>query len=146
MERTTRSSVLHHSFSEPDRQGLSYEQVWREHDQGLIKCWENGRSLARKDPDLAERCKAGALPILNWKGGVSRALKNMEKFGSLKYLVQWQGLRGDDLHIDLNAELSLTCSVTGMIVTFTPDLTKLANQKSSDDGESAEILVDLLKR
>jgi DNA helicase-2/ATP-dependent DNA helicase PcrA len=142
VERTTRSSVLHRSISEPDRQGLSYEQVWREHDQGLIKCWENGRTLARKDPGLADRCKAGALPILNWKGGVSRPLKNKEKFGSLKYLVQWQGLRGEDLNIDLNAELSLTCSATGMVVTYTPDLTKLANQKSGEEGELAETLTD----
>jgi hypothetical protein len=74
---------------------------------------------------------------LNWKGGVSRALKKKEKFGSLKYLAQWQGLRGESLYIDLEAELTMTCTTTGMVITFTPDLTKLADQQSSSDEDGA---------
>lgn len=65
---------------------------------------------------------------MHWKGGVSRALKKKDKFGALQYLAQWQGLRGEDLSIDLEAEVILICSATDMVVTFTPDLTKLADQ------------------
>ncbi|QUE78221.1 hypothetical protein KCX70_10730 [Stutzerimonas stutzeri] len=128
---------MQRSFSEPDRQALSWEQIWQGPDRGLIKCWEIGRALARQDSDLAERCRSGALPPLHWKGGVSRALKKREKFGALQYLAQWQGLRGDDLSVDLEAELTMSCSTTGMLVTFTSDLTKLADQQNSPEEEDA---------
>ncbi|MCY1457890.1 hypothetical protein D9M71_752210 [compost metagenome] len=65
--------------------------------------------------------------MLGWKGGVERTLKKREKYGSLKYLAQWQGLRGEDLRIDTSNELTLNCSRTGMVVTFTPDATKYYN-------------------
>ncbi|MGE8359392.1 UvrD-helicase domain-containing protein [Pseudomonas sp.] len=129
--------VIQRSFSDPDRQALSWEQIWQGPDRGLIKCWEMGRALAHQDSDLAERCRSGALPPLNWKGGVSRALKKKEKFGALQYLAQWQGLRGDDLCVDLEAELKMSCSTTGMVVTFTPDLTKLADQQNSPEEGDA---------
>lgn len=122
---------IHRSISEADREGLTWEQIWQGPDQGLIKCWEVGRELAKKNDDLVQRCKSGALPPLYWKGGNSRALKKKEKFGALQYLAQWQGLRGDDLSIELGAELTMTCSATGMVVTFTPDLAKLADQQSN---------------
>jgi DNA helicase-2/ATP-dependent DNA helicase PcrA len=73
--------------------------------------------------------------MLNWKGGVSRVTKKKQKFGSLRYLAQWQGIRGDDLDITLNAEFSLTCNATGIVVTFTSDWTKLANQSSGSEEE-----------
>lgn len=129
--------IIQRLFSETDRQGLSWEQVWQGPDRGLIKCWETGRALAQQDSDLAERCRIGALPPLNWKGGVSRVLKKKEKFGALQYLAQWQGLRGEDLSISLEAELTMTCSTTGMVVTFTPDLTKLADQQNSTEEGDA---------
>jgi DNA helicase-2/ATP-dependent DNA helicase PcrA len=87
------------------------------------------------DSELSARCKSGIFPPLNWKGGVARELKKKEKFGSLKYLAQWQGIRGDDLYIDLEAEVTVTCSATRMVITFTSDLTKLADQQNgSDEG------------
>lgn len=129
--------IIRRSFSESDRRALSWEQMWQGADRGLIRCWEIGRSLAQQDSDLAERCRNGALPPLHWKGGVSRALKKKEKFGALQYLAQWQGLRGDDLSVDLEAELTMTCSATGMVVTFTPDLTKLADQQNSTEEGDA---------
>ncbi|WP_206542523.1 hypothetical protein [Pseudomonas sp. TTU2014-080ASC] len=119
------------SISVPCREGLTWEETWQGLDQGLIKCWEIGRERALKDSELAERCKHGALPPLNWKGGNSRTLKKKEKFGAMQYLAQWQGLRGDDLRIELDSELTMTCTVTGMIVTFTTDLSKLADQQNS---------------
>lgn len=102
--------------------------MWEDHDKGLIKCWEVGRQRATRFPELANQCLAGELPVLGWKGGVSRSLKKLEKYGSLKYLAQWQGLRGEDLNIDLSEERELTCSRTAMVVTFTPDRSKYFNQ------------------
>ncbi len=49
------------------------------------------------------------------------------KFGSFKYLAQWQGLRGEDLLIDVRSEITLSCNHTGMITTFTPDQEKYAD-------------------
>jgi hypothetical protein len=82
------------------------------------------RALSRPRPTIL----AGELPVLGWKGGVSRSLKKLEKYGSLKYLAQWQGLRGEDLDVDLGQERALTCSRTKMVVTFTPDRSKYFNQ------------------
>lgn len=56
------------------------------------------------------------------------ASKKLEKFGSLSYLAQWQGLRGETLDIDPAQEVLKTCSRTHMMVTFTPDKAKYINQ------------------
>lgn len=128
-EKTEPKNItLHRSLSTPDRKHLTRERIWEDSDRGLINCWEIGRKLGSKDAQLMKHCKSGALPVLNWKGGVSRAINKKQKFGSLRYLAQWQGIRGEDLSISLDSETILTCTATGMIVTFTPDLTKLANQ------------------
>lgn len=127
------ANPIHRPISEPIRTGLDWSVTWQGHDHGLIKCWEMGRTLALQDSELAERCKAGELPPLHWKGGVARALKKKDKFGALNYLAQWQGLRGDDLAVDPESEVTLTCSATGMTVTFTSDLSKLANQQSDTE-------------
>lgn len=128
---------VYRSKSEPIRTGLSWDEIWCGSDIGLIQCWETGRIRAHQTPGLAEQAVAGELPVLGWKGGVSRTLKKLEKFGSLKYLAQWQGLRGEDLSIDLAEERTITCAKTGMIVTFTPDQAKYQNQQIETD-ESKE--------
>jgi CubicO group peptidase (beta-lactamase class C family) len=122
------SQHVQRNIDAPLRTGLTRTQLWEAADQGLIKCWEIGRQRAARFPNLAQQCRDGELPLLGWKGGVSRSLKKLEKYGSLKYLAQWQGLRGEDLDIDLSEERSLTCSRTKMRVTFTPDRTKYFNQ------------------
>lgn len=115
------SKRIKRSYQEPKRKGLSYDERWNGPDRGLITSWEVGRELREKNPELAEKAKNGELPVLGWKGGVDRQLKKTEKFGTLKYLAQWQGLRGEDLDIDLNEERVVVCSATGMKVTFTGD-------------------------
>lgn len=115
-------------IEEPLRKELSYEEAWEGPDNGLIKCWEVGRARAEKSPALSDQCRQGELPVLGWKGGVSRTLVKLEKFGALNYLAQWQGLRGEDLDIDTTQETTLTCTKTGMIVIFTPDQSKYINQ------------------
>jgi hypothetical protein len=128
------TSRIQCSIDAPVRSGLNRDQIWEGDDKGLIKCWEVGRERAAKFPDLAQKCSAGELPVLGWKGGVSRSLKKLEKFGSLKYLAQWQGLRGENLDIDLSLEQVMTCSRTRMVVTFTPDKSKYFNQPAEVEG------------
>jgi len=93
----------------------------------LITCWEVGRELSIKDPELAERAKSGELPPAGWKGGVEKETKQKTKYGTLFYLAQWQGLRGEDLDIELSKDTELVCSRTGTKVIFTGDVKRYAN-------------------
>lgn len=128
---------IQRSFLEDPRPTLSWSETWEAEDNGLIKCWEVGRELAIKRPELAHACLAGELPPLGWKGGVARSLKKHEKFGSLNYLAQWQGLRGENLDVDTSTETVITCSRTHMIVTFTPEKTKYLNQAGDTQEQGA---------
>ena len=121
------NGILQRRFSEPRRTGLNTEALWKGDDQGLIISWEVGRDLAKSEPELAERAKRGELPVLPWKGGVETALKSGKKYGSFQYLAMWQGLRGNDLYIDLDKETSLVCARTGTKVIYTPELDKYKN-------------------
>ena len=121
------------------RAGLTWDETWRSDDQGLIKCWENGRVLSATRPDLAEAARRDELPTLEWKGGVAGTPKMKKKFGSLRYLATWQGLRGEDLRVDTTEEVSLMCVRTGVLVTFTADLVKLdSDSMASEETESPE--------
>lgn len=126
---------LYRPSNEPERAGLTWHQTWADGDRGLICSWEIGRKTALRNPALAARCAAGELPTLGWKGGGERTLKRLTRWGSLHYLAEWQGLRGEALDIDMDAEPTLICTRTGMIVTFTGDHNKLANQgNETEDG------------
>jgi len=131
------NKLIERSVSEPIRAGLTWEETWNGVDQGFIHCWEIGRRRAVAEAQLAQACLEGQLPPLGWKGGVVKMLKKPEKVGAFRYLAEWQGLRGEDLRIDLSQELSLACTATGMTVTFTSDLAKLAGPGGSDEGEDA---------
>jgi len=104
----------------------TWAEMWEGEDLGTIACWSRGREKAREDPDLAALAVAGELVVLPWKGGVERAIKAGHKFGTLYYLAMWQGLRGDALDIELEEETTLTCSKTGMKITYTPAQHKYA--------------------
>ena len=118
---------IYRSYGEPKREALSWDERWMGYDKGLITCWEVGRELSKKEPELAERARKGELPVLGWKGGVEKKIKKKEKYGTLSYLAKWQGLRGDDLDIDLSEQSELICSRTGMKVIFTGDREKYGN-------------------
>jgi len=118
------------SIKEPIRESLSWDERWKGPDNGLITCWEVGRELGKKEPELAEQAKNGALPVMGWKGGVSKKLKTNILPGSLFYLAKWQGLRNEDLSIDMDAELILTCSKTGQKVLYSAALPKDNNEGS----------------
>ena len=110
------------------RDGLSSQERWRGKDKGLIACWESGRDLAALDADLAAEARAGRLVVLPWKGGVAKRIKG-SKVGTLWYLAMWQGLRGEDLDIDLDDEPILTCAVTNVSVTYTLDYDSYKNAR-----------------
>ncbi len=116
------------SISEPLRRELSWEDRWRGSDGGLIAAWERGRETAIESPKLADQAKAGVLPILPWKGGGDHELKTKKRFGTLRYLAMWQGLRGDDLDVDRAAEITLTCTTTSVAVCFTGDSSKYTTE------------------
>jgi len=127
-ERQVMNQRIYRSYQEPKREGLSWDERWQTQDKGLITCWEVGRELSEKNPELAERARKGELPVMGWKGGVERKTKIKEKYGTLNYLAKWQGLRGDDLDIDLSEEIELICSKTEMKVTYTGDVKKYCNE------------------
>lgn len=139
IESLETSRLIQRSHAEPARSNLSWHETWLGPDSGLIKNWEIGRKLAIQKPDLASRTLAGELPPLNWKGGSDRTLVKREKFGSLRYLAQWQGLRGEDLSIALDSEVTIKCVKTQMIVTFTPDIRKILNESETNNIEEGAL-------
>ncbi len=112
---------FYRSIEEPNRKGLTWEELWKSSDNGLICCWEQGRTKALDNPKLAEFCRNGELPILAWKGGVDKKIKG-KKYGSLFYLATWQGLRGEDLNINQHKDITIICAKTNVEVIFTPNL------------------------
>lgn len=117
---------IHRSIGQPIRENQTWEQRWAAADAGLIACWERGREKAIEDPDLAQLAKDGQLVPLGWKGGVEKKLKTAGKFGTFNYLAMWQGIRGEDLEVDTELEPSVTCTKTGVTVTFTHQAAKYA--------------------
>lgn len=115
---------LTRSISDPIRQNLTTKDRWESNDNGLIACWERGRQKATEDPELAVSALSGQLVLLPWKGGVEKAIKKKEKYGTYRYLAMWQGLRGEDLSINTSEEASRICTVTGMRVIYTFDYEK----------------------
>ena len=119
---------IHRPVDAPRREGLSWQERWEGEDQGLISSWENGRARGNQNPDLAARARNGELPPSAWKGGAAKPLKTKAtKYASLWYLAEWQGLRGGDLDIDIDEEVQMTCSRTGVRVTYTFDPAKYSN-------------------
>ena len=116
------------SIASPSTLNQPWETRWKGPDLGLIASWERGREKRVEAPELAARARQGELVPLAWKGGVEKALKAKRKFGTLRYLAMWQGLRGDDLNIDTDEEVTLICASTGMHVTYTAEFAKWANE------------------
>jgi hypothetical protein len=109
---------LRRSVELPIRESLSWDDEWRGPDDGLIYCWEHGRQERLERPDDAARAEQGELIGLNWKGGVKQKLKAEKMPGTFNYLATWQGIRGEDLDIDLEGERVVVCSRTGQMVVF----------------------------
>lgn len=108
------------SKDEPIREGLSWNELWRGQDNGLIWCWERGRQYRTESPDRSARAVNGELVLDGWRGGVEKKLKDpkKKKNGTLQYLATWQGMRGEDLVIDLDEEVTIVCTRFKQAVTF----------------------------
>lgn len=111
--------------SAPPLQSDSYAERWGGPDNGVICSWLRGLELRRESPELAQRALAGELPVLALKGGVAKALRSGHKIGAIQYLATWHGLRSEDLDLETTAEPQLTCTRTGVTVTFTAAMDKL---------------------
>ena len=110
------------SIDQPIREGLSWNERWKGPDKGLIWCWERGRQKRVEELELAACAEKGELVMLSWKGGVETKLKIEKKPGTFKYLATWQGLRGEDLDIPLEAGRVIECTKTGQAVAFSASL------------------------
>ena len=117
---------IYRSIAEPIIDMPRYKERIDGYDKGLINAWQVGRSLAMRDLDVAAKVKNGELPVLHVKGGVEKRVK-VVKIGSLWYLAMWQGMRGEDLDIDMETEVEMICSRTGVKVLYTFDIVKLGN-------------------
>lgn len=120
---------LYRPIDAPIRAGLSWDETWRGLDDGLIYCWERGRQERLERPDDSARAERGELVGLDWKGGVKKKLKVEKMPGTLRYLATWQGLRGEDLDIDLEYEREIVCSSTGQVVVFSARLPENEEQE-----------------
>ena len=116
--------LIHRSISEPIRSGLTRREAWEGPDQGLILCWEKGRQERSEKPELAKKASEGHLVPLNWKRG------------TLKYLAHWQGLRGEDLDIDLIGQREITCTKPAFDKKGRPRVRKWKFPLSSADKDS----------
>lgn len=120
---------VHVAEVDPQHEHKTWHERWEGPDGGLISAWIRGREKAKEDADLCSAALRGELPVLPWKGGVEQPTKTGHKYGPLLYLAMWQGLRGEDLQIDTEAEVKLTCARTGMTVTYTNDAAKYSQQQ-----------------
>lgn len=113
------------SITNPPTASTDFHERCHGPDGGLVNSWLCGVRQGLEDPSIAIKAKAGELPVLIWKGGIAKAIKSKCKIGSLQYLAAWQGLRGDDLNIDLGVEVKMICTRFSVPVLFTDQLSKL---------------------
>ena len=125
--------MIKRSFASASPQGESWEERWEGPDKGLVCSWLRGIEKAKESPELAEQALRGELPSLPWVGG-GKAIKAGKRAGALHYLAMWQGLRGDDLSIDPATGAIHTCTSTGMVVTFTGDLSAIWKAATEPGG------------
>jgi hypothetical protein len=114
------SNVIFRSIDTPTREDLTWEESWTGEDEGLIYCWKKGIEMSFENPELAGRAAQGELVVLHWKGGAEKKLKKDSEDGTFNYLATWQGLRGQDLNLDLDKTLTLTCTKYNHKVIFKP--------------------------
>jgi hypothetical protein len=126
---------IQYDISSPPTLGESWEERQEGPDRGLISAWLRGIALAKEQPALAAAALRDELPVLPFRGGLERAIKVKNKVGALHYIAMWQGLRGNNLSIDLTKELQKTCSLTKVTVTFTGDTKRLLASESTATGE-----------
>ena len=141
---------VYKSINDPIREGLSRDELLRDEDKGLILAWEVGRKNALNNIELRNQALKGELIPLGWKGGI-KPISDKDgnevppqyrfKLGSFKYLAEYMGLRGEDLHLDTEIVYRRVCSRFGITVEYTTDLNLLS--KDVQVGSSSLINTDL---
>lgn len=119
------------SIDQPIREGLTWNERWCGTDEGLIWCWERGRQERVERPRVAARADKGELVDLDWRGGTEgpegkkehggsakKSSSSTKKRGSLQYLATWQGLRGENLDIEVDGKRRIVCTKTKQAVEF----------------------------
>ena len=122
---SNKSGRIHLDFPPQVQLSDGFDERWNGPDQGVIAAWIRGIELAKEVPELSGSARRGELPILPWKGGVSGPLKTKNKIGSMLYVAAWQGLRNENLDVDLSSTMTLTFVRYGVPVTYTTDLVAL---------------------
>lgn len=130
------SMKIYESIDNPPTVSADFFERCDGPDEGLINSWLCGINQALQVPSMAAKAKAGELPVLAWKGGIEKKIKRKDKVGALQYLAAWQGLRGEDLNIELGTEVQIVCTRTGVSVTFTGQLQKLLQAGAEDEDGS----------
>lgn len=120
---------LFRSISEPIRENMSFDERANGIDRGHILAWEYGRKLAATNKELHESARRGELPVLVYKGGLTKRLKTENKCGALLYYAAWLGLRREDLDIDLSQRIRLKCTKFGSSVEFSPFMEDYGGQE-----------------
>ena len=96
-------------------------------------CHATGIQMRYTHPELAKHTEKGELPALCWPGGTDTLHPPNRQFGSLFYLAQWQGLRGElwygigtgsDKNMTTTREVGIRCAASGMVTIFTQDARK----------------------
>lgn len=109
--------LITRKIGSPKKIYSSWDERWNGEDYGLIATWERGIEMRKDGNPAVISFQNGELPVLPWRGGVEKKIEG-KKFGSLKYLAMRQGILNIDLNIDTEAEVTLTCSKTGVEVKY----------------------------
>ena len=104
-------------------------------------CHKLGRELREINPELAGRVEKGELPALDWPGGSDTESLPPRQFGSLFYLAQWQGLRGEpwlgltgsNRNMSTTRPVGIRCAASGMVTVFIKDARRYLNKGEIPD-------------
>lgn len=112
--------IVFKSTSDKSRfDNLTWKKRWQGEDNGLIACWEQGRKIAITNETLVTKVKNNELPVLPWKGGYENPIEKTRWHVPFYYYAMWLGLKGEDLKINLDDNIKVTCSRTKMTSIFT---------------------------
>lgn len=127
---------IHERFASPPPFQNDFDARINGPDRGVINAWLAGIAKRTEWPAVARQAEAGELPVLPYRGGIAKPLKNpITKLGSLLYVAMWHGLRGDDLMLDTDHEPSMTCTRTGVRFVYTLNTARLLAISPEEDEQ-----------
>ena len=66
--------LVRHSFANPPPFEVDYAKRNEGPDRGLVNAWLSGIAMRKDKPTLAQQAAAGELPVLAFRGGVTKSL------------------------------------------------------------------------